>query len=252
MNVARLRDLFVAAPATVTVSGADDPSRPSSSSSSWRMKAPASGAATGSDVAIVCAAEDARAVGVSAAALLARRQRAPCGVACLWTPTGTAQSDSRPTAVAGARRLAAALDARGVDATGCGRAVTVTLPADPAEAVVTARRALAAAGQAPTVVVLGGPRHAALDVLLADQRRVVVLARGARAPGDHLMALAMSGLSSVAEVAVAEPIALGAAARAAAASGVAIPPALRRALSGALDRLDAPAGAAPEAWLAPA
>jgi hypothetical protein len=66
------------------------------------------------------------------------------------------------------------------------------------------------------------------------------------------MALAMSGLSSVAEVAVAEPIALGSAARAAAASGVAIPPALRRALSGALDRLDAPAGAAPEAWLAPA
>jgi hypothetical protein len=251
MNVARLRDLFVAAPATVTVSGADDPSRPAASSS-WRMKSPASGAATGSDVAIVCAAEDARAVGVSAAALLARRRRAPCGVACLWTPTGTAQSDSRPTAAAGARRLAAALDARGVDATGCGRAVTVTLPADPAEAVVTARRALAAAGQAPTVVVLGGPRHAALDVLLADQRRVVVLARGARAPGDHLMALAMSGLSSVAEVAVAEPIALGAAARAAAASGVAIPPALRRALSGALDRLDAPAGAAPEAWLAPA
>jgi hypothetical protein len=157
---------------------------------------------------------------------------------CLWTPSGVPQPGSRPRSSGGARRLAASLRGRGLDATAYTRAVAVGLPGDAPEAVVTARRALAAAGSAPAVVVLGGARDAALDVLLADQRRVIVLFRRARAPDDHLTALALAGLAAVADAGVAEPIVLGAAARAAAASGVAIPLALRRAITGAMDRLD--------------
>jgi hypothetical protein len=242
MNALRLRDLFVAAPAGGSTTEIPAPAR------SLGLAAEASAPAPGGDVAIVCAAEDARAIGVAAAALLARRRRAVCGLACVWTASGLAQPDSRPPSTGAARRLAEAFRARGLEATPCRRAVAVALPSDPAGAVPTARRALAAAGSAPTVVVLGGPRDAALDALLADQRRVVVITRVARDAEDHLTALALAGLAGIADVSVAESLALGPAARAAAAAGIA-PPALRRALSGALERLDeldanAPGGAA--------
>ncbi|MEA2245698.1 MAG: hypothetical protein QOH46_227 [Solirubrobacteraceae bacterium] len=230
MNVLRLRDMFVAAPAVGSPAELAMPALPS------HLEAHARGPA--GDLAIVCAAEDARAVGVAAAALLARRHRAACGLACVWTATGTARPDARPLATGATRRLAAALAARGLDSTACGRAVAVALPGDPPDALSTTRRALAAAGAAPTIVVLGGPRDAALDALLADQGRVVVLTRGVRGADDPLTALALAGLSDVADVSVAEPIVLGAATRAAAAAGVAIPRALRRALSAALERLD--------------
>ena len=36
-------------------------------------------------VAVLCDAADARAVGVAVATLLARRARAACGLACVWT-----------------------------------------------------------------------------------------------------------------------------------------------------------------------
>jgi hypothetical protein len=192
-------------------------------------------------VAVLCAAEDAGAVGVATASVLARRARAACAVACVWTappaerdPPGGARAalsrdgDTRPRGARAARRTAAALAARDLHARACGRAVAVALDADPAAALADARRALAAAGDAPTVVVLGGPRPAAFDELLVDRDRIVVLTRPGADAG--LAALAAAGLPDAAPVPAVASVALGPAARALAAAGLVVPAALRRAL----------------------
>jgi len=181
-------------------------------------------------VAVLCAAEDAAAVGVAAAALLARRARMSCGLALVWTAAGPPDAtDPGPLAGRGVRRLAAVLNGRGVAARACGRTVQVALPAEPGEALAAARRAAAAAGAAPLVLVLGGPRAEAFDAALAEQDRLVVLAR----PGTDatLTALAVAALPADGPAAVARTIALRPAARALAAAGVAVPASLRRALA---------------------
>jgi hypothetical protein len=185
-------------------------------------------------VAVLCAAEDARAVGVALASGLARRARAGCGLACVWTgqdlpPAGTARGGSSRAA----RRLAAALAGRGLAAQACGRAAVVALDGDPAVAVSGVRRATAAAGDAPVVVVLGGPRPAAFDALLAEQDRLLVLTR----PGadDALGALAVAGLPGDGPGRAVCPVALGPAARALAAAGLAVPAALRRVVDAAIE-----------------
>src|SRR6185312_11336734 len=123
-------------------------------------------------------AADARAVGVAVATLLARRRRAACGLACVWTAAeAAAHPDGRPPAGRAARRLAAALAGRGLAARAYGRAAVVALDADPAAALAGAGRAAAAAGEAPVVLVLGGPRPAAFDAQLAEQDAVLVLTR---------------------------------------------------------------------------
>jgi hypothetical protein len=226
VNVLRLRDLFISAPAGAAGAGA--------AAFEARVTAPSAPAGRASDLAVICSEDDARAVAVAAAGLTARRRRAACGVACVWTPSASPPADGRPPSSSAARRLAASLAARGLEARACGRGVTVALPVAAAEAVAGTQRAIAAAGAAPVVVVLGGPRDAALDALLAEQRRVAVLTSG----GEQLTALALAGLSGVAEMSVAETLSLGPAARAAAVAGVAMAPALRRALTAAMDRLD--------------
>jgi hypothetical protein len=185
-------------------------------------------------LAVLCAAADARAAGVAVAALLARRARAACGVACIWTaPEPHRHPETAAPASRGARRLAATLAARGLDAGAYGRAVAVALDADPAAAVAAAGRTAAAAGAAPVVLVLGGPRPAAFDDLLAAQDRLVVLTR----PGtDAAMgALAIAGLPAGGPPPVACSLGLGAATRALAAAGLAVPSALRRALDAAVE-----------------
>jgi hypothetical protein len=180
-------------------------------------------------IAVLCAAEDARAVGVALAGLLARRARAACGLACIWTaPAPTRLPETGVRASRGARRLAAALEARGVGARACGRAVAVALEADPSAALVGAGRAGAAAGTAPTVLVLGGPRPAAFDALLAEQDRLLVLTR----PGaDAAMgALAVAGLPPGGPARTVSTVGLGPAARALASAGLVVPAPLRRAL----------------------
>ena len=68
-------------------------------------------------LAVLSAAEDARAVGVAAAGILARRARAACALACVWTaPEPHRHPEARPPAGRASRRLAAALSARGLDA----------------------------------------------------------------------------------------------------------------------------------------
>jgi hypothetical protein len=180
-------------------------------------------------VAVLCGAEDARAVGVAAAAVLARRARASCGVVCIWTaPVPHRHPDARPPAGRGARRLAAALEGRGLDALACGRAAVVALPADPEDAVRAVARATAAAGPAPAVLVLGGPRAAAFDAVLAGHDRLVVVTR----PGADAAvgALALAGLPAAGVPHTGCALGLRPVARALAAAGLATPPALRRAL----------------------
>lgn len=193
-----------------------------------RSTAPVSTAAR-SAVAILCATEDARAVGVAAAVLLARAARTPTALACLWTaPNPPRHPDARPPATRGARRLAAALAARGLDAVPCGRAATVALPADPSAALAAAGRAAAAAAAAPVVLVLGGPRDAAFDDLLAVQDRLLVVTRPG--PGEAIAGLALAGLPDPAPPAGTCALAFGPAGRALAAAGLAVPAPLRAAL----------------------
>jgi len=183
-------------------------------------------------VAVLCAAADARAVGVALASLLARRARAACGLACVWTaPEPARPGEGRGPSARAARRLAAALAARGLAAEACGRAAVIALDADPEAAVAGAGRAVAAAGGAPAVLVLGGPRPAAFDLLLTEQDRLLVLTR----PGadDALGALAVAGLPDAGPARAVCPVALGPAARALAAAGLAVPAPLRRALEAA-------------------
>jgi len=181
-------------------------------------------------VAVLCAADDAAAVGVAAAALLARRARASCGLALVWTGAAPAsRTDAGPLAGRAARRLATALHGRGVVARACGRTVHVALPADPEEALAAARRAVAAGGEAPAVIVLGGPRSAAFDDALAEQERLVVLTR----PGADatVAALAVASVPADGPAGAVRTIALRPATRALAASGLAVPAALRRGLA---------------------
>ena len=141
----------------------------------------------------------------------------------------------RVPALPAARRLAAALAARGHDARAAGRLVVVRLPAQPDEAAVQARRATAAAGSAPTVLALGGPRVAALDALLDEQDLVVVAAPSGTDPA--LARLALAGLQTataracVCEVPPAHP------ARTVAAAGLTLLPSARRAIAGTVEAL---------------
>jgi hypothetical protein len=181
-------------------------------------------------VAVLCAADDAAAAGVAAASLLARRARASCGLALVWTGAAPApRTEAALLAGRGARRLAAALNSRGVVARACGRGVLVALPADPEEALGVARRAAAAAGAAPAVLVLGGPRSEAFDAALAEQDRIIVLTR----PGADatVAALAVASLPADAPAGAARTVALRPATRALAAAGLSVPSALRRALA---------------------
>jgi hypothetical protein len=188
-----------------------------------------------SAVAILCAAEDARAVGVAAATLLARRARASCGLVAIWTaPAAHRHPDARPPASRGARRLAAALASRGLDAVACRRAAVVALPAAAADAVAATGRAWAAAGSAPAVLVVGGPRPAAFDDLLAEQDRVVVVTRPDASA--TIAPLALAALPSGGPAPATCALGLGPVGRALAASGLAAPAALRAALGEREDR----------------
>ena len=107
----------------------------------------------------------------------------------------------------------------------------VSLAARCEEAAAEAQRVIAAAGAAPTVLALAGPRAAAFDDLLASQDLVVV----AVAPGSDpaLALLAVAGLERgvACEVPPAHP------GRSLAAAGVLLLPSARRALSAPVEAL---------------
>lgn len=175
-------------------------------------------------LAVLAPAADGAALGAALALALARRERAPAALVCLWAPGGGRPSWRAP-ALPAAARLARVLAARGHDARSTGRLAVVRLAAPCEQAAAEALRASAAAGSAPAVLALAGPRAAAFDELLAQQDHVVV----AVAPGADpaLARLAVAGLerATACEVPPAHP------ARSLAAAGVALLPSARRALA---------------------
>jgi hypothetical protein len=94
----------------------------------------------------------------------------------LWTGEAAGVPPASAPAVGAARRLAARLSSRGLEAAARGRLVTLHLPAAPDAARDAAERAAAAAGDAPTVLVLAGARPPSFDALLAEADRLVVVA----------------------------------------------------------------------------
>ena len=126
---------------------------------------------------------------------LAGRRRAPVVAVLVWTGEQPAADAAwRAPALPAASRLGARLAARGHDARAAGRLAIVRLPRAADDAAVQARRAIAAAGVAPVVLALGGPRAAAFDALLAEQDLVVVATP--RGTDPALARLALAGLSS--------------------------------------------------------
>jgi hypothetical protein len=185
-------------------------------------------------VAVLAAAPDAPALGAALGLALARARRAPVVVVCAWSAGQPAPPAWRAPALPAARRLADALAARGHAARPAGRLVLVQLAGSDEDGALEARRVLAAAGAAPAVLALGGPRRAAFDALLADQDLVVV---GTRSGADPVLArLAVEGLAGAVcacacEVPEARP------ARVLAAAGITLLPSARRALAGPVAEL---------------
>lgn len=141
-----------------------------------------------SALGVLAAPADAAAAGAALGLAAAAAAHAPCALVCHWTGATSDEPGPAPTpAVAAARRLAARLASRGLAASARGRLVTVGLPAPGAEARAAAERALATAGDTPTVLVIAGPRPPAFDPLLAGlDRLVVVPAPDAPAGLEHL------------------------------------------------------------------
>jgi len=163
-----------------------------------------------------------------ALALLLRR-RGPA-VVCTW---GAAARRAEAPATAGARRLAASMAARGLTVRATGRLVVVTLDAVGPVAAAELGRAAAAAGEAPVVLALAGPRDDAFDCALAAQDVVVVAAGDA--PAD-LVRLAVATLAQAGRAAVAVK-ALSGTASWPACAGLWAGPAARRALGAAREAL---------------
>ncbi|MEA2127150.1 MAG: hypothetical protein QOJ85_41 [Solirubrobacteraceae bacterium] len=179
-------------------------------------------------VAALAAAADAPALGAALGLALARRRRAPVVALCVWTAGRSAAPAWPGPALPAARRLAARLAARGSDARPAGRLAVVRLSGSDDAAALAARRVLAAAGAAPTVLALGGPRTAAFDELLAEQDLVVV---GARSGADPVLTrLAVAGLAGAVRACACE-VPTTHPARSFAAAGIVLLPAARRALA---------------------
>jgi hypothetical protein len=183
-------------------------------------------------VAVLAAPSHGPALGSALAFALARGRRAPAGLVSVWAPgdaplRGPWHGPGMPAAT----RLAAVLGSRGHEARASGRVVGVRLAQAADEAAAEAGRVASAAGSAPAVLVLAGPRSAIIDDVLAAQDLVVV----ALAPDDDpvLARLAAAGLER-AVTCVAPPADL---ARALAAAGIALLPSVRRALAGPLAAL---------------
>jgi hypothetical protein len=171
-------------------------------------------------------------LGSALAFALACGRRAPVGLVSVWAPgDASLRGPWHGPGMPAATRLAVALGARGHEARTSGRVVGVRLAQAADEAAAEAGRVAAAAGSAPAVLVLAGPRSACFDDVLAAQDLVVV----AVAPdGDPVLArLAAAGLER-AVICFAPP---ADPARALAAAGIALLPAVRRALAGPLAAL---------------
>jgi len=183
---------------------------------------------------VVLTGGDGPALGLGAAVALSLARDAVAVVACWRVPAAGRRRGG--LASGRARRLAASLRARGVEATAAGRLVIVALPAEAREAVMLLQRVESACGSAICVPVLGGARDVEWDAVLA-QRGVAVL-HGA----DHaVLELAAGRLAGHGVDALVLEAAPGPLARALAVGGWTPPGA--RALRAAVTRTGAGAGA---------
>lgn len=142
--------------------------------------------------------EEAVPVAAALAGGLRERHRAACALLVAWP------SPAPPRAALGtpaASRLAARLQARGLEAVARGRLAWLALR--PGELALAARAA--AAVDVPAVIALTGPRTIATDSLLAEQDLVVLVVGSGAEPG--LEALALAGLAdAAAPVVVQRPL----------------------------------------------
>jgi hypothetical protein len=208
--VSGLRDRFVTAPG--------DAGRAASAPSASPVRSDAPPPALG----VVAAPGLAAPAGAAVALAAARVARAQAALACVWAPAqAQALPGSRSPALPAARRLAAALAARGHETLAAGRLALVRLAGDEPAAAAEAVRALAAAGPAAAVLAVGG-RSEALDAVLAGQD-ALLLWPPADAP-EALAPLALASLRALGPPAAAVPARLGARARALALAGVTAPP----------------------------
>jgi hypothetical protein len=183
---------------------------------------------------VLVAPGDAPAVAAALGLAVAAAHRAPCAVVCRWTGAEPAEPPRSGLAGGAARRLAQRFAARGLAAGACGRVVTVALPACGTEARAAAERALAAAGDIPLILTVAGARPAALDPLLANlDRLIVVPPSGAPAGVEHLAVDAAARLGRGAAV-LRLPVTGAITGRLLAATGLPVSPAWRKVAAAAL------------------
>lgn len=177
-------------------------------------------------IALLARPEDARPLGGAVA--LAAASAGPAVVA-IWG--GAPGAGLRAPATPAARRLSDALGRRGHAAHASGRLVVVALAGAGGEACAEAARVAAAAGDAPVVTVLAGPRDERVDAHLRAQERVVLAAQG---ESETLTGLALSSLAAGDIPACRLDVGTTPASRALAATGTALGGALRRTIEDAL------------------
>jgi len=176
-------------------------------------------------LAVLGSPREAPAVGAAVALRLARVHRSPCVLLCTWTGAPAEPAGWAAPAPRAARRLASRLLERDHDARAAGRLVRVALPADEGRAGADAARVMAAAGEAPAVLVVGGPRGSELESLVREQDHVMVLVAPDAPAG--LGEIAVTGLALAAGRASTYEVAPCSVGRALALAGVAVGPGLR-------------------------
>ncbi len=225
-----LRERFVAAPRDGSPSSAAGPASPPAEGVPRRADGATS--APPPVLGVLAAPPLTAPAGAAVALAEARLMRASAALACLWTPESAAAPPSvRGPVLPGARRLGAAIAARGHETAVAGRLVLVRLAGDEADAAAEAVRALAAAGSAAAVLAIGA-RSEILDGVLAGHDGLVLWPDPA-APSP-LAGLALASLRALGPRAVEVPARLGAGGRALALAGLAAPAAATAAVREAL------------------
>jgi hypothetical protein len=180
---------------------------------------------------VLCGTGTGLAVGATVALALRRDARSPTALVLHWA-AGHREVSPRAPARPGARRLAASLREGGHRAWASGRLVFVALPDDPVDAEAAAGRAAGAAGRAPCVLVVAGPRPSAIESMLELQDGIVIVPPAQDAA--ELSALAASSLAATGLVPSVLAPAASAVARMGAVTGLWLAPRSRRSLAAAL------------------
>ena len=157
---------------------------------------PRAAAPAGARALVLGAPAEATPFAAALAGALRARERAAAALVCVWGPVGG--SSTCLWSAAGARRLAARLAARDLDARAGGRLVWLVLPEATGEAAAVLGRLIGWL-DAPMVTALVGPRPAEHDLFLADHDLVVAVRPAAgralsEAGAQALTALALDGL----------------------------------------------------------